>query len=182
MGDLVVIKDENGVYTAASEVKAEQYTKQQDATKIISNADLEKVIEKERALGKTIVTLNGGFDVLHEGHDKIVNEAGEQADILLVGLNSDAYIKENKGEDRPVNNFYTRALAMSSYVLVNYVFEFTEDTPDNFLKRICPDVHVTGAEYGLQCPEHKAVAEVGARLHLVGHVDGQSTTNLINNS
>ncbi|RME53799.1 D-glycero-beta-D-manno-heptose 1-phosphate adenylyltransferase, partial [Candidatus Woesearchaeota archaeon] len=61
--------------------------------KVLSARELKQVCEKLRAQGKTIVTTNGAFDILHVGHVRSLQKAKALGDILIVGLNSDASIK-----------------------------------------------------------------------------------------
>ena len=58
-------------------------------------------LEKNRK-DKKIVFTNGCFDILHRGHIAYLNDAREQGDLLVVGVNSDASVKRLKGDDRPI--------------------------------------------------------------------------------
>ena len=64
--------------------------------KIIQPNEITDRIREIRAPGKTLVTLNGAFDLLHAGHLHILYEASKQGDILIVALNSDKSIKQYK--------------------------------------------------------------------------------------
>ena len=55
-----------------------------------------------RASGKRLVVTNGCFDLLHLGHVTYLETARGQGDLLLVGVNSDAAVRQLKGPDRPV--------------------------------------------------------------------------------
>jgi cytidyltransferase-like protein len=65
------------------------------------------------AEGKTLAFTNGCFDILHRGHVTYIEFARQQGDALCVGLNSDASVKRNKGESRPINNEEDRAYVAS---------------------------------------------------------------------
>ena len=126
-----------------------------------------------------IVTVNGSFDVLHAGHLHILKEAKQQGDVLVVGLNSDASVRANKGPKRPVVPQAQRADMLLALRFVDYVHIFDEPVPMVFIAAVRPDVHVNGAEYGEDCVEAGVVREIGARLHLVPRIDGLSTSALI---
>ncbi len=142
----------------------------------------EFVQEKAYALkeeGKTLVTLNGSFDLLHAGHLKMIHEASLQGDCLIMALNSDASIQKYKSPDRPIVTLEHRLEMVAALEFVNYVTYFDETDPIAFLKKVKPDVHVNGAEYGENCLEADVVKENGGRVHIVSLVPGLSTSNLI---
>lgn len=129
--------------------------------------------------GKSVVTLNGSFDLLHAGHLAIIEEASLQGDCLIVALNSDASIKQYKGPSRPIVPLEGRLKMMAALQFVDYVTFFDEPNPIALLERIQPNVHVNGAEYGAECIESETVKRGGGRLHIVSLVPGLSTSKLI---
>jgi rfaE bifunctional protein nucleotidyltransferase chain/domain len=129
---------------------------------------------QQRQKGLTVATLNGSFDLLHAGHLYIIYEASQQANLLLVALNSDASIKAYKSPDRPILCLEDRLRMLSALDFVDYVTWFEETDPRQLLQTVQPDVHVNGAEYGSECIEAPVVAAVGSRLHLVKR-QGQGT-------
>jgi rfaE bifunctional protein nucleotidyltransferase chain/domain len=129
--------------------------------------------------GKTLVTLNGSFDLLHAGHLYQIREAKKQGDILLVALNSDDSIRQYKGKDRPIIPLKERMEMMMALEEVDYVTFFEETDPIALLEKIKPDVHANGAEYGENCIEAAAIKRQGGRLHLVDRIDGLSTSQII---
>jgi D-glycero-beta-D-manno-heptose 1-phosphate adenylyltransferase len=132
-----------------------------------------------RSLGKTIATLNGSFDLLHAGHLYMLSEAAKQADILIVALNSDLSIKKYKSPDRPIITLEHRLQLIAALEMVDWVTWFDETDPCELLRKIRPDVHVNGAEYGEDCIEASTVKEVGARLHLVKRIPLLSSSDII---
>src|SRR6266487_2173472 len=78
---------------------------------------------------KKLVFTNGCFDILHRGHVSYLTFAREQGDALIVGVNSDASVKRNKGDGRPINNQDDRAYVLASLKAVDYVVIFDEDEP-----------------------------------------------------
>jgi len=153
-------------------VKKEDIESFDENKKILSLDELLKVLPKD----KKIVFTNGCFDILHSGHVKYLKEAKSFGDILVLGLNSDDSVKRLKGESRPINTASDRAEVLASLESVDYVVEFTEDTPYELIKAIKPDVLVKGGDY-----EGKEVvgSDIAKETRLVQFVDGKSTTNII---
>lgn len=148
---------------------------------LIQRQDLPKLLKQLKAEGKTIVTTNGCFDILHVGHVRYLQKTKTFADKLLVCLNSDSSVKQIKGPDRPINNEQDRAEILCALSCVDYVVLFDEATPQNLLCEIKPDVHTKGADYTIETlPEAKSIMENGGRIEFISFVEGKSTTNVIN--
>ena len=148
-------------------------------SKFIAPEDLVAKVDFLRSQGKTIATLNGSFDLLHAGHLEMIYQASLQADILIVGLNTDRSIAEYKSPTRPIISLEYRMQMMGSLAMVDYVTFFDELDPRQMLKKIRPDVHVNGSEYGQNCIEASTVQEGGGRVHIVSLVPGLSTSQII---
>ena len=147
--------------------------------KLILPEELGKWAANLRLQNKTIATLNGSFDLLHAGHLFIIHEASKQADVLIVALNSDSSIQKYKGEKRPIIGLQDRLEMMAAIQFVDYVTYFDEVDPRELLKKIKPDVHVNGAEYGANCIEAEILKSLGAKLHLCPRMDGLATSAII---
>ena len=147
--------------------------------KIIDRSKLRYHAEQLRKEKKRIVTINGSFDILHLGHVRMLQEAKRQGDVLIVGLNSDASIKQYKSPFRPINTQDTRAEFIAALECVDYVFIFDETVPMPFLEEIRPDVHCNGPEYGENCIEAPTVKRYGGRIYIIPKVGDFSTTNMI---
>jgi D-beta-D-heptose 7-phosphate kinase/D-beta-D-heptose 1-phosphate adenosyltransferase len=133
-----------------------------------------------RATGKTIAFTNGCFDILHEGHIFSLSQAAKEADLLIVGVNSDASVKRLKGEDRPINHEKSRALLLASLAIVDAVVIFEEDTPLELIKEILPDFLVKGGDYTVdQIVGAKEVIANGGNVIINPIVEGFSTTGII---
>jgi D-beta-D-heptose 7-phosphate kinase/D-beta-D-heptose 1-phosphate adenosyltransferase len=150
-----------------------------NGTRLVARSGLAPLATLLRAQGKRIVTLNGSFDLLHAGHLHILEEAKRQADVLIVGVNSDASVKRYKSADRPLIPEAERAQMLLALRCVDYVHVFDEDVPMPFLEEIKPDVHVNGSEYGTDCVEAPAVRQHGGRVHIVEKVPGLSTSQIV---
>src|SRR4051794_18624146 len=116
-------------------------------TKILSRDKVKLFVWAARTTGKTIAFTNGCFDILHEGHIYSLAQAAREADILIVGLNSDSSVKKLKGEHRPINNEHSRSLVLASLLVVDIVVIFEEDTPLELIKVVQPDVFAKGSDY-----------------------------------
>jgi D-beta-D-heptose 7-phosphate kinase/D-beta-D-heptose 1-phosphate adenosyltransferase len=148
--------------------------------KIYSREDLLRAVYRWRFLGKTISFTNGCFDILHAGHIASLSEAAGEADILIVGVNTDASTKRLKGEGRPVNDEHSRALLLASLTIVDAVTLFDEDTPYELITALMPDVIVKGGDYTFdQMIGAKEVIENGGRVVINPIVTGFSTTGII---
>lgn len=147
--------------------------------KVIEPSQLEERIAALRAEGRSIATLNGSFDLLHAGHLEMIHQASQQADVLIVALNTDASIKQYKSPVRPIIALHYRLQMMAALAMVDYVTWFDETDPRALLQRIKPDVHVNGAEYGEKCIEADVVKAGGGRIHIVSLVPGLSTSAVI---
>lgn len=141
--------------------------------------ELPQKVSELKAAGKTIATLNGSFDLLHAGHLHIIFEAAQQADVLIVALNSDASIRQYKSKDRPIIPLASRLQMMAAIECVDYVTWFEETDPRPLLNIIKPDVHVNGSEYGQNCIEADTVKSHGGHIHIVSLVPNLSTSQII---
>jgi|ERR1700722_4713648 len=132
--------------------------------------------------GKSIVFTNGCFDILHAGHVRYLAAAKQLGDILVVGLNGDASVRELKGEGRPLNSQEDRAEVMAALEAVDYVIIFAEKRVDNLLREVRPQIYAKGGDYtvsGLDRGEVAALNEIGAQIEILPLVPGKSTSKLV---
>jgi len=140
---------------------------------------LAKIIEWHQK-GYRVGFTNGCYDILHAGHISILNDAKEQCDKLIVGLNSDDSIKRLKGDARPINSEKARTTVLSSLQSVDLVTIFDQDTPLELIKHLKPDVLVKGADYKLEdVIGAQEVISWGGSVYLAELVPGESTTSKI---
>lgn len=148
--------------------------------KIFDLRGMQHQIGRWRLLGKTIAFTNGCFDILHQGHIASLSDAAREADVLVVGVNSDASTRRLKGEHRPVNSQDARAILLAALLMVDAVIIFDEDTPLELIKTIQPDVLAKGGDYTLeQIVGAKEVMAAGGRVVINPILTGFSTTGLI---
>ncbi len=133
-----------------------------------------------RQLGRQIVFTNGCFDILHAGHVAYLRQAREKGDLLVLGLNSDASVARLKGSGRPVIPQADRVLILGELNCVDYVVVFDDETPQQLIEAIRPDVLVKGADYEESTVVGADfVGAYGGRVELVELVDGRSSSEII---
>jgi rfaE bifunctional protein nucleotidyltransferase chain/domain len=150
--------------------------------KIIAWENLPKWRRAVRASGKKLVVTNGCFDILHLGHVTYLENARKYGDVLLLGVNGDAGVRELKGPARPVNIETDRALVLAALESVSGVCIFPDRTATRFLAAAQPDIYVKGGDYTLETlnqDERQAVESCGGKIVLVPFVPGKSTTSLL---
>lgn len=138
--------------------------------------------EAIRKSGKKLVVTNGCFDILHLGHVTYLENARNFGDLLLLGVNGDAGVRELKGPTRPVNSEFDRAAVLAALESVGAVCIFSEKTATRFLTAARPDIYVKGGDYTLDTlnqDERHAVESAGGKIVLVPFVPGKSTTSLL---
>ena len=126
-----------------------------------------------------IVFTNGCFDILHLGHIEYLAKASELGQVLVIGLNSDLSVRKIKGEHRPINPEYARAMLLASLSFVSAVVLFDEDTPYELIKNIQPDILVKGNDYKVEdIAGHDIVLANGGKVITIELTQGFSTTGI----
>lgn len=149
--------------------------------KVILLSEAVRIAEKLRKAKKKIVTTNGCFDILHVGHARSFAMAKKLGDVLMVGINSDASVRVNKGTSRPIVPEKERAELVASLAVVDYVFIFGSKTPTPWLSKIKPAVHVKGSDRQIEeIPERHVIEKNGGKLVLIPHTGKHSTSGIIN--
>jgi len=147
---------------------------------IVSEDELAHILTGAKAHDERIIMTNGCFDLLHAGHVTYLQQAKALGDRLVVAVNSDASVKQLKGETRPINGLQERMAVLSALACVDWVVSFEEETPERLYCRLLPDVIVKGGDYS---PEQVAggecVVRAGGEVKILQFVDGQSTTAMI---
>jgi rfaE bifunctional protein nucleotidyltransferase chain/domain/rfaE bifunctional protein kinase chain/domain len=141
------------------------------------------VLERVRAQGGRVVATGGCFDLLHAGHVATLEAARALGDCLVVCLNSDDSVRRLKGPARPLQQEADRARMLSALRCVDLVVVFDEDTPEDLLRTVRPDVWVKGADYlDADLPEARVLAEWNGTAVTVPYLTGRSTTDLLRRS
>ena len=156
------------------------YSQQEIGFGVLAQEQLQIAVKLAQHRGEKVVMTNGCFDILHAGHVSYLNTAREQGQRLIVAVNSDQSVRDLKGKGRPVNPVDRRMAVLAGLGSVDWVIEFTEDTPQRLISEILPDLLVKGGDYK---PEEIAGgAEVianGGEVRVLQFEEGCSTTEII---
>ena len=145
--------------------------------KIVTREAAVEQAERWRRVGYRVGFTNGCFDLLHPGHVHLLEQARAQCDRLVVGLNSDASVRRLKGPTRPVQTDAARAAVLAGLGAVDLVCVFDEDTPEELLRALRPDLLVKGSDYKVtDVVGAEFVTSYGGRVMLAELLDGHSTT------
>lgn len=150
------------------------------AHKILDIHELTEHLNQCRMKRQKVVFTNGCFDILHVGHIEYLKFSRRQGDVLVVGLNTDKSVRELKGSNRPVVPEHERARLLAALEDVDYVILFDEQTPDELIKKVKPDVLVKGEDWrdkGVVGSEF--VQSYGGKVVLAPLVKGVSTSNIL---
>ncbi|HEY6417789.1 MAG TPA: bifunctional heptose 7-phosphate kinase/heptose 1-phosphate adenyltransferase [Candidatus Binataceae bacterium] len=148
--------------------------------KIVSAEELKAALERERRAGKRIAFTNGCFDLLHAGHVQILAFARAQADLLVVGLNSDRSVHALKGAVRPIYPAAERARILAALEAVDYVVVFDDTHAEKIIRGVHPDVLIKGADWSGKIVDGQEFVESrGGRVVLAPMLGGHSTTHTI---
>ena len=147
--------------------------------KVVSSQELKTVVAELKKQGKKIITTNGAFDLLHVGHKKALEKSKSLGNVLIVGVNSDASVKQYKSDLRPIIPEAERAEMVAALACVDYVTIFDEPNPKKFLDLVKPDIHTKGGEYDVEkLLESDVVRRNGGVIILTESID-ITTTGII---
>ncbi|MDO9269697.1 MAG: bifunctional D-glycero-beta-D-manno-heptose-7-phosphate kinase/D-glycero-beta-D-manno-heptose 1-phosphate adenylyltransferase HldE [Methylobacter sp.] len=147
---------------------------------IVSEDELAQIMAGAKAHDERIIMTNGCFDLLHAGHVTYLQQAKALGDRLIVAVNSDASVRQLKGESRPINGLQERMTVLAALACVDWVVSFEEETPERLYCRLLPDVIVKGGDYSSeQVAGGDCVIRAGGEVKILQFVDGQSTTAMI---
>ena len=166
---------------------------------IVSQSELILQRQEWKRNGQRVVCAAGVFDLLHPGHVRLLEQARGLGDVLVVALQSDPSVRSNRGQNsqatatpsradgqiatrQPIAPAMERAEILTALAAVDYVVEFDEPTPREFVARLAPDIVVKGGEPGSQESaflDDEAVQAAGGRVVRVALEPGYSTSLLI---
>jgi len=148
---------------------------------VLTEEQLKIAVKSAKLRGEDIVMTNGCFDILHAGHVSYLNSARKLGQRLILAVNSDASVRGLKGSGRPVNTCERRMTVLAALGAVDWVVEFTEETPERLIAELLPDVLVKGGDYKVEeIAGHKQVLANGGKVQILQFEDGCSTTAIIN--
>ena len=118
--------------------------------KIVSGEEAVEQAERWRHRGWRVGFTNGYFDLLHQGHIALLEQARASCDRLIVGLNSDASVRRQKGGPHPIQPEAARAAVLASFAFVDLVCLYDEDSPEGMIQALRPDVLIKGANHAVE--------------------------------
>jgi D-beta-D-heptose 7-phosphate kinase/D-beta-D-heptose 1-phosphate adenosyltransferase len=178
---VVVGKAGTAVVTPSELIEAEL---SQHATSAVAKVtpldELATEVENWRRQGLKVGFTNGCFDILHRGHVAYLAQARSWCDRLVVALNTDASVRQLKGDGRPVNDLDSRAVVIGGLASVDRVTSFDDPTPVALIERLRPDVLIKGSDYTREGVVGGDLVESwGGEIRLADFKDGFSTTRTI---
>jgi len=148
--------------------------------RVKSQAEALETVRQWQATGKKVVFSNGCFDILHAGHVEYLEAARELGDVLVIGLNSDASVRRLKGTMRPICCENDRAALLSALRCVDCVTLFDDDTPEELITMLIPDILVKGADWDVErIAGASAVLAHGGEVLTLPLLEGRSTSTII---
>ncbi len=147
---------------------------------VLSRVEAAGEVKLWKNLGLRVGFTNGVFDLLHRGHLHSLEQAKRRVDRLVVGVNADASVRRLKGPERPVQDETARASVLAALRYVDLVVVFAEDTPEELIRALQPDVLFKGADYaGQEIPGGAFMKSNGGAVEFLPLLDGYSTTSTV---
>jgi len=176
---LVVGKIGVGSVTPA-ELRLALHEHGQGGRALLSREEARRIAAEVRGRGERLVMTNGCFDILHAGHVAYLEEAKQRGDRLLVAVNDDASVTRLKGPGRPINPLADRMAVLAGLAAVDWVVAFGEDTPEQLIGEVLPDVLVKGGDYRPgNIAGARLVLENGGTVEVLSLREGRSTTAIV---
>ena len=135
---------------------------------------------RSRQQGEKIVMTNGCFDLLHAGHVAYLERARALGDRLVVALNDDASVRRLKGPGRPLQDLEQRLRVLAGLAAVDWLVTFSEDTPEQLVELVNPDLLVKGGDYAVdEIAGAGHVIKQGGEVRVLPLVEGCSTSGIV---
>lgn len=148
--------------------------------RVVTQDELLSRVADAKRTGRRIVFTNGCYDLLHPGHTRLLEKTRDLGDILILALNSDHSVRQNKGASRPIINEAERAEVAAALAAVDYVVLFDEPTPREIIARVLPDVLVKGGDWGPnEIIGREEVEAAGGCVVSIPFEPGYSTSSII---
>ncbi len=148
--------------------------------KIVTKESLSDICGNIKRQGEKIVLMSGCFDILHEGHLDGICDASEYGK-LVIGINSDEFVRRLKGSNRPIRNQQERAYLMAGFSAVEFTTIFDDDY--ELIRYVRPDFYVASMTSHVKIWEDKdrvgLLDELGVEIVEFGPEKRNSTTGII---
>lgn len=148
--------------------------------KLRSLEDISEDCRRWRSEGRTVVLVNGAFDLLHVGHLRYLGDASRHADVLIAAVNTDESVRRSKGPLRPIIPQSERVEILSHLAAIDAIVLFDTLTVAPVLELLKPDVHAKGTDYTVSTvPEREVVEAYGGRTVICGDPKDHATTDVL---
>ncbi len=150
---------------------------------VVSQSELILQRREWKRNGKRVVCAMGVFDLLHPGHVRLLEQARAFGEILVVGVQSDARAREEKGPIRPVTPASERAEILAALAAVDFAVVLSDEQAEKeFIAQLLPDMVVQGQASGASrntVAENEAARAAGVKVIQIPPEPGHSTSRLI---
>jgi len=154
--------------------------KDTDCAPCLSLDEAQRTVAAWRRDHQRTVFTNGCFDLLHPGHIDYLQRARALGDALIIGLNSDASVRDLKGPLRPINPLHDRAVMLGALGCVDLIVPFDEPTPIRVISTLLPDILVKGGDYNADdIVGAEEVRANGGEVIVMPFISGYSSSSLI---
>jgi rfaE bifunctional protein nucleotidyltransferase chain/domain len=141
---------------------------------------LQQQVENLKKQHKKIVFTNGGFNILHVGHIRSLQDAKQLGDVLVVAVNSDDSLRRLKGINYPLIPEDERLEVLAALECVDVLTLFSEPTVDSLLLKLKPHIHAKGTDYTKESvPERETVLSYGGEIAIVGDAKDHASSSII---
>lgn len=148
--------------------------------KIKTRQELVDICSQLKSQSKKIGYTSGVFDLLHHGHVDYLHKAKAKCDVLIVGLNSDLSVKQNKGDKRPICAQAQRAAVLAGLACVDFVFIFDEKNNNQNIELLKPDLYLKAGDYDKsKLSSAPLIESYGGKVEIIPFLNGFSTTSII---
>ena len=125
------------------------------------------------------IWVNGCFDVLHRGHFELFKYAKSLGNELVVGIDTDFKVSQDKGADRPYNNLQDRMFALQSIKYIDKVISFNSRKElESLISLYSPDILLVGSDWRSGDIVGKQFAR---EVCFFERISQYSTTNILTN-
>lgn len=130
---------------------------------------------------RRVVFLNGTFDLCHVGHVRLFKWASEFADLTVVAVNTDEYLRRTRGPMRPLNRLMDRMELIAAFQVVSLVFPLEDDDPSAVITRIRPEFVAKGPDYATMAdfPEKRPTESYGGKVIYAPWAKVLSTSRIV---
>lgn len=181
-GASITVSKEGTVAVTAEEVMdaIQKQNAVQSLTKQKKREELKQLVQELKEKNKSVVFLNGYFDPLHIGHMELMTAAKAHGDVLVVGVNSDKSVRENKGPSRPFMTQDKRTQLLGSIEAVDYIVLYDELTPIKLIQELQPNILAKGNNYTKEEVVGKDIVEAyGGKVVLLDMIQGLSSDIIV---